>query len=1465
MKQIFTLLLLCAGMFTNALPQSPCSFDAQVTTTAPSCPGGGNGSIAVNVSGANGPFTFEWHGPNGSLGTGGANPGGLAAGTYLLIVGDTLACLDSLTITLPDGIDTQAPVLSCPANQTFFLTSGACEKIVNYQVSASDNCGTPNVWKTDNTGLSSGDAFPIGITTLSYQASDGFQNSVCTFKITVIEYFPTGGSALSCRSQINLAVNADCEAPVGAGLFLLGNNYHCFDDYTVQFQNQFGFQIGPNLSSHIGQTIYAKVTDPATGNTCTTAVNLADNLAPAVTCLDTIVLPCSIPLQELDPDHLGWPQVEENCSGYTLQYSDQYVALACDDTLFNGEYSAYLRRIWLATDQHGNTSQPCRQLVLLRRFTLADLSFPPHYTDLPGQQPSLSCAAADTSPAVTGAPAIDGQPLYPFAAACEFTVQYTDQQIPFCGGGYTILRTWIVIDDCQNLFASYVQTIKVTDKTPPTISCPGSLSVGTNWANCTAVLQLPAATYSDNCSAVTSSIHSTAGTVNGNLLTNVPIGVHVVTYRAQDACGNESQCQLQLTVYDGSPPSAVCSPSKFVSLTTTGIANINASVFNAGSSDDCGGSLTFQVRRLSDPCDLAGTAFGSKTTFCCADIGQPVPVQIKVTDNQGNANYCNSVVTVNDALVPTIQCPSDLEIACNSDYSNLDLFGGIALEPSQQGQIVIGGQVVGLQGLAQDNCQLTIVELPAAYDLDDCGTGHILRSFRATDTKGNQATCQQKITLVNPDPFYINPNNPFDPNDDVIYPPSITLSGCSASSDPAVTGSPQILGNGCALVGATYQDQVFNNTGNSYLVARHWVVIDFCQYTGNNSNGIWEYTQNITINNPDKLPPQFGGLGEVTSFCSYDPNCGAGAVSMNLNATDNCTPSNELIYHYQIDLGNDGSINLSGNGNQVNGQFPMGIHRLIWEATDESGNTGTAVQLFVVKDCLPPVAACADTLHYWLGNDNAISLSASSLQGGASADNCTAGDDLLFLAGFHLPGGPYSLPPAGTVNLLTFSCPDTLYQLDLYVGDQVGNWSSCTFHLAIHETAGGCSGVTNTLTIAGNIQAENGAYLEQVTVKINQPQQTLLAAGGNYTFGGLAPGGDYSVTPCKDTDYRNGVSTLDLVLIRLHILGLQPFASPYRLIAADANGSGSVTTLDMVDLQKLILFIIDELPNNRSWRFVDAAYQFPNPAHPFPFPESKSYNNLAVNQLAHFIGIKIGDVNGTADPQEFNGSSEDRRQEETRSIGTTDYRYREGESFRVALQLPNTPELIGFQMGLRFDPESLILQAVEAPALPDWSAQHFNRRFESEGLLFLSWAEGPATSAGASIELEFRAQTDGRLSDGLRLADDLLPAEGYVADELPFALALDFTDIASAAGPVTVFPNPFSERAELRFLLQEGGFTHLRLYDPQGKLVWEKAGDVAAGEHSWSWSGTELPAKGLYYYRLELPGNRATTGVVVYQ
>jgi hypothetical protein len=47
-----------------------------------------------------------------------------------------------------------------------------------------------------------------------------------------------------------------------------------------------------------------------------------------------------------------------------------------------------------------------------------------------------------------------------------------------------------------------------------------------------------------------------------------------------------------------------------------------------------------------------------------------------------------------------------------------------------------------------------------------------------------------------------------------------------------------------------------------------------------------------------------------------------------------------------------------------------------------------------------------------------------------------------------------------------------------------------------------------------------------------------------------------------DEDAGNGVSTYDLVLISLHILQVDQLDSPYKVIAADANNSQSVTTLE---------------------------------------------------------------------------------------------------------------------------------------------------------------------------------------------------------------------------------------------------------------------------------------------------------------
>ena len=117
----------------------------------------------------------------------------------------------------------------------------------------------------------------------------------------------------------------------------------------------------------------------------------------------------------------------------------------------------------------------------------------------------------------------------------------------------------------------------------------------------------------------------------------------------------------------------------------------------------------------------------------------------------------------------------------------------------------------------------------------------------------------------------------------------------------------------------------------------------------------------------------------------------------------------------------------------------------------------------------------------------------------------------------------------------------------------------------------------------------------------------------------------------RDSDYINGVTVLDLVLIQKHVLGLERITQPELIIAADIDNNGRVTTADLSELRKLILGLYTELPDNNSWRFVDATHDFDAAGAVFPFPEVLTIQNLSFDRLSEdFIGIKIGDVSGNA-------------------------------------------------------------------------------------------------------------------------------------------------------------------------------------------------------------------------------------------
>jgi hypothetical protein len=81
-------------------------------------------------------------------------------------------------------------------------------------------------------------------------------------------------------------------------------------------------------------------------------------------------------------------------------------------------------------------------------------------------------------------------------------------------------------------------------------------------------------------------------------------------------------------------------------------------------------------------------------------------------------------------------------------------------------------------------------------------------------------------------------------------------------------------------------------------------------------------------------------------------------------------------------------------------------------------------------------------------------------------------------------------------------------------------------------------------------------------------------------------------------------------------------------------------------------------------------------------------------------------------------------------------------------------------------------------------------------------------------------------------------------------------------------PNPFNPRTALTYYVPESGFASLQIYDVQGRLVNTLySGTKQAGENVAVWDGVDTHgnsvASGIYFVRLQSPGETATTKIVL--
>ncbi len=171
--------------------------------------------------------------------------------------------------------------------------------------------------------------------------------------------------------------------------------------------------------------------------------------------------------------------------------------------------------------------------------------------------------------------------------------------------------------------------------------------------------------------------------------------------------------------------------------------------------------------------------------------------------------------------------------------------------------------------------------------------------------------------------------------------------------------------------------------------------------------------------------------------------------------------------------------------------------------------------------------------------------------------------------------------------------------------------------------------------IAGTVKNPLGRPLPGVRIRLTggTALETVTDSAGAYRFSRLPLGQTYSVQPVPDSSaFTLGMTTLDQLELALHLMGIQVFAQPAQWLAADINGSRSLTSMDLWLLQKQILGQRPRVPGVPVWRYWDAGFSFSSPQQPWnaKFPEVIRLDNLQADQRADFIGVKTGDVDFSA-------------------------------------------------------------------------------------------------------------------------------------------------------------------------------------------------------------------------------------------
>ena len=343
----------------------------------------------------------------------------------------------------------------------------------------------------------------------------------------------------------------------------------------------------------------------------------------------------------------------------------------------------------------------------------------------------------------------------------------------------------------------------------------------------------------------------------------------------------------------------------------------------------------------------------------------------------------------------------------------------------------------------------------------------------------------------------------------------------------------------------------------------------------------------------------------------------------------------------------------------------------------------------------------------------------------------------------------------------------------------------------------------------------------------------MVDDNGWYANEEVLVGVDNYVRASKNDDLLDGVTVLDLLHMRKHMLGLEPFTEPQQFIAADVTRDNRLSSSDIVELRKVMLGIEPEFRNNESWRFGDASVEL-TMSDPWAFTdviELPSFEGEAAN--VNFFGVKIGDVN---DSYQTATHVSDRY-----TLQLEDRHVEAGEYVTVTLKGPSIAaiqmelETYGTQISAVRDAKGLI------------EPGHFS--ITDHGMR-LVWT-GSANSE-VELYLDLQAQRSGMLSSMIGVSHEFSSEVATLDAISTTELELNFERNSASVIEALIAPNPVEDNCTVQIKSPVESSAQLLLYNSGGTEIYNADIELTKGITSIQLTNDQLgAAHGLVICRIQ--------------